>query len=108
MCRFGCKLQRSEAIEGTHMYVLAVTHGVADYDKWKAEYDAMPPTGEGAKFARVNRNVDDPNRIAVVSGFESLDALRAFIGDPRLKDAMQRAGVLGEPRIEIYEEVEVI
>jgi heme-degrading monooxygenase HmoA len=90
------------------MYVLAITHSVADYDKWKVGYDAMPPTVAGAKFARVNRNVDDPNRVAVVSGFESLETLNAFVGDPRLKDAMQEAGVVGEPRIEIYEEVEVI
>ena len=46
--------------------------------------------------------------ITVVSGFESLDTLNAFVGDPRLKDAMHEAGVVGEPRIEIYEEVEAI
>ncbi len=90
------------------MYVLAVNHSVADYDKWKAGYDAMPPTGGGAKFARVNRMVDDPNSLTVVAGFESLDTLNAFIGDPGLKAAMDEAGVVGEPRIEIYEEVEVI
>ena len=90
------------------MYVIAINHSVADYDKWKSGYDAMPPTTRGATFARVNRSVDDPNLITVVSGFESLDTLRAFIGDPELKAKMQEAGVAGEPRIEIYEEVEVI
>jgi hypothetical protein len=44
----------------------------------------------------------------VVAGFDSLDTLNSFVGDSRLKDAMQQAGVIGEPRIEIYEEVEVI
>ncbi|MEX1124374.1 MAG: hypothetical protein WEE53_01790 [Acidimicrobiia bacterium] len=38
----------------------------------------------------------------------SLDTLNGFTGDPRLKDAMHQAGVIGEPRIEIFEEVEVI
>lgn len=90
------------------MYVLAMSHAVADYDKWKVEYDAMPPTVAGAKFARLNRRVDDPNRVAVVSGFESLDTLNAFVADPRLKDAMEKAGVVGELRVEIYEEVEAI
>ena len=44
----------------------------------------------------------------MVSGFESLDTLNAFVGDPRLKEAMERAGVVGELRVEIYEEVEAI
>jgi len=90
------------------MYVLAINHSVADYDKWKAGYDAFPPTSHGAKFARVNRRVDAPNLITVVAGFDSLDTLNAFLADPALKDAMQRAGVIGEPRIEINEEVEAI
>jgi hypothetical protein len=90
------------------VYVLAINHSVADYDKWKAVYDTLPPTTEGAKFARVNRSVKDPNLITVVSGFDSLDTLNGFLADPRLKDAMQQAGVIGEPRIEIYEEVESI
>ncbi|MDH3731514.1 MAG: cyclase [Acidimicrobiia bacterium] len=90
------------------MYVLAINHAVADYDKWKAGYDAMPPTTMGAKFSRVNRSVDDPNLVTVVSGYESLETLQSFMGDPKLKEAMQAAGVLGEPRIEIYEEVEAL
>jgi len=90
------------------MYVLAINHAVEDYDKWKSVYDSMPPTVGGAQFARVNRKVGDGNMVTVVSGFDSLDALNGFVGDPRLKDAMRQAGVIGEPRIEIYEEVEVI
>ena len=90
------------------MFVLAINHPVADYDKWKAQYDTMPPTSRGAEFARVNRGVDDPNLITVVAGFESLDTLNAFVSSPELKAKMQEAGVSGEPRFEIYEEVEAI
>jgi hypothetical protein len=90
------------------MFVLAINHPVADYDKWKAGYDAMPPTTRGAAFSRVNRSVDDPKLITVVAGFESLDTLNTFIGDPALKQAMMDAGVQGSPRIEIYEEIEAI
>jgi hypothetical protein len=91
------------------MYVLAINHSVADYAKWKTIYDTMPPTTVGgAAFARVNRGVDDPNLVTVVAGFESLDTLKDFAGDSRLKDAMQQAGVMGTPRFETYEEVESI
>jgi hypothetical protein len=46
--------------------------------------------------------------ITVVAGFDSLDQLQAFAADPTLKERMHQAGVVGQPRIEIYEEVEVI
>ncbi len=88
------------------MIVAAVRHGVRDYDAWKAVYDTYPPSAGGAKFARVNRSVDDPNMVAVVCGFESVEAARAFLDNPDLKAKMVEAGVVGEPRIEIYEEVE--
>ncbi|MFQ5555058.1 MAG: cyclase [Acidimicrobiia bacterium] len=91
------------------MIVAAIRHPVQDYDKWKAGYDAFPPTtGGGAMFARVNRSVDDPNVVAVVAGFASLDAAKAFLDNPDLKTKMGEAGVIGAPRIELYEEVDVI
>jgi hypothetical protein len=90
------------------MFVIAINHQVADYAEWKSGYDSMPPTTRGAAFARVNRSVDDHNLITVVAGFASLDTLRAFIDDPELKAKMQEAGVVGQPRVEIYEEIEVL
>lgn len=90
------------------MYVIAINHAVDDYEKWKEVYDTYPPTAGGANFSRVNRSIDDPNLITVVAGFDSLDTLKSFASQPQLKEAMHRAGVRGEPRIEIYEEVEVI
>ena len=51
---------------------------------------------------------DDLNMVAVVAGFESVDAAWAFLDNPDLKAKMREAGVVGQPRIEIYEEVEAI
>lgn len=90
------------------MHILAINHGVEDYDRWKAVFDGYPHAEGGARFHRINRNVDDPNNITVVAGFETTEAARAFVDDARLKDAMQRAGVTGQPRIEIFEEVESV
>jgi heme-degrading monooxygenase HmoA len=89
------------------MIITAVRHPVTDYDKWKSVYDTFRPTSDGARFARVNRSVDDPNIVTVVSGFDTLEGAKAFINDPNLKAKMNEAGVVGTPRIEIYEEVEV-
>jgi hypothetical protein len=90
------------------MYVMAINHDVADYDQWKPVFDSFSPAKGGAVFHRVNRNVENPNNITIVAGFESADAAREFAADAALKDAMQEAGVTGPPRIEIFEEVEAI
>lgn len=90
------------------MIVTAINHNVEDYDKWKAVFDEFPPSKGGALFHRINRNVDNPNNITVVAGFESLEAATAFRDNPDLKDAMGRAGVAGVPRIELFNEVESV
>ncbi len=43
--------------------------------------------------------------VAVVAGYETLEAAKAFLDSPELMQKMQEAGVVGEPRIEFYEEV---
>jgi hypothetical protein len=86
----------------------AIRHTVTDYAKWKSVYDTFTPTSAGAKFARVDRSVDDPNMVTVVAGFDTLELAKAFINNPTLKTKMTEAGVVGSPRIEINEEVESI
>ncbi len=88
------------------MRILVVNHTVEDYDKWKAVFDEFPPSKGGAVFHRINRNVKDDNNITIIAGFKSLEAAEAFIEDPGLADAMKNGGVVGAPRIELYEEVE--
>lgn len=90
------------------MYVLAINHDVADYETWKTVFDTYPPARGGALFHRLNRNVDDPNNITVVAGFETADAARGFHANPELKQAMGEAGVTSPPRIELFQEVEAI
>jgi hypothetical protein len=90
------------------MITTAIRHSVSDYGQWKTVYDTFTPTSEGAKFARVNRSIEDPNLVTVVAGFDTLELAQAFLSNPHLKSKMTEAGVLGTPRIEIYEEVESI
>jgi hypothetical protein len=90
------------------MITTAIRHSVTDYGKWKTLYDTYRPTSEGAKFARVNRSVDDPNMVTVVAGFDTLELAQAYLDNPNLKTKMTEAGIVGSPRIEINEEVESI
>jgi hypothetical protein len=90
------------------MITTAIRHSVTDYGKWKTVYDTFTPTSAGAKFARVNRSVEDPNMVTVVAGFDTLELAKAFINNPTMKTKMTEAGIVGTPRIELNEEVESI
>lgn len=90
------------------MITTAIRHSVTDYAKWKTVYDTFTPTSAGAKFARVNRSVEDPNMVTVVAGFDNLELAKSFINNPTLKTKMTEAGIVGSPRIELNEEVESI
>ena len=90
------------------MYVIAINHDVADYDTWKNVFDSFPPAKGGARFHRINRNVENENNISVVAGFDTAEAAQEFRDNPDLKEAMGSAGVAGPPRFEIFEEVESV
>ena len=88
------------------MYVLAVNHDVEDYEQWKRVFDGFHQGDLGARFYRVNRNIEDRDNITVVHGFDTVEAALQFRDHPDLKEAMGDAGVASAPRFEIYEEVE--
>jgi len=52
---------------------------------------------------RVYRDISDPNRVVVHNDFPSEEAAKGFMEDPSLKEAMERAGVEGEPGISFME-----
>jgi hypothetical protein len=90
------------------MAKVIVSHHVTDFDQW---YPVFEEHGEvrrthGATGHTVNRSVEDPNQLVIVNDFATVEDARAFMGDPSLPDAMQRAGVDGTPTIYLVDEVE--
>lgn len=83
------------------MATVIVQHHVADYDKWYPEFieHGEIRRGHGATGHQIFRTVGDPNDLVLVNEFSSLDGAKAFMQDPSLPEAMQRAGVDSEPRI---------
>ena len=61
----------------------------------------------GATGHELYRSVDDPNELTVVNHFPSKEQAEAFAADPSLKVAMERGGVISEPRITWARETEV-
>jgi quinol monooxygenase YgiN len=84
-----------------------VQHHVADYDTWREAYDAFETTQKTSGVTRqsVYRAKDDPNNLLVTHGFATTADAEAFLGGAELRDAMQQAGVEGQPRIEIYQDM---
>jgi hypothetical protein len=83
------------------MAILFVRHNVSDYQNWRKHYDEFAPFQKalGVRTQAVYQAVDDPNDITVVHEFPTVEAVRAFLGSPELKRAMQSAGVVGAPTI---------
>jgi heme-degrading monooxygenase HmoA len=84
-----------------------VQHKVRDYGAWREVYDSVGDLQRqgGVTEEAVYRSEDDPNTVLVMHRFSSADQARAFLEDPGLRDAMERAGV--DPaslRVEFYED----
>jgi heme-degrading monooxygenase HmoA len=87
------------------MALCLVLHRVQDFDAWRRVYDSVAQLQKdgGVGAESVHRMADDPDNVLVVHEFDSLDHARRFFADPQLRDAMQRGGVIGEPRIEFFD-----
>jgi quinol monooxygenase YgiN len=90
--------------------VLLVHLKVADFDAWKAGFDANAGLRKkhGAIQHWVHRSADDPNEIMIAVRYPSVEAARAFTQDPALREAMSKAGVQGQPHFHFLEDVETV
>ncbi len=76
-----------------------VSHTVADFDTWKAAFDAVEDARRSASVVghHINRSEENPNDLSVYLAATDAEALRAFASSQELKDAMTGAGVTGPP-----------
>jgi quinol monooxygenase YgiN len=83
-----------------------IQHQVADYDTWRKAYDGFADAQKAGGVTRqsVYRAKDDPSNLLVMHGFATAAAAEAFLASTEVRDAMQQAGVTGQPRIEIYQD----
>ena len=83
---------------------LAVRHTVTDYAAWRTVYDELDGlrSQHGCIGQHVMRATDNPNDVFITHDFATVDQAAAFAHDPALKAGMERAGVAGAPRIEIF------
>jgi quinol monooxygenase YgiN len=90
--------------------IVIVQHKVRDYDAWKSVFDEHQAvrTRHGATGHELYRGLEDPNELTIVNQFPSKEQAEAFAADPSLKEAMERGGVVSEPRITWAQETEAV
>jgi hypothetical protein len=90
--------------------IVMVQHRVRDYDAWKPVFDEHGEVRRrhGATGHVIYRSLDDPNDVTVVNFFPSRQQAEALVADPSTQEGMERAGVIGEPRVTWAEETEQV
>ena len=86
---------------------LGVVRVGPDFAAWRVVYDSLEPlrVQHGCTGKSVMVAPDDANDVFVTHDFPSVEAAGAFAHDPALKEGMDKAGVTGPPRIEIFTSV---
>jgi hypothetical protein len=90
------------------MVSVPIHHRVADYARWKAEYDRIlgGPLGSSVRRKQIWRGQDDPKLVVLIESYDSREAAEAAFGQPALPEAIARAGVEMESmRIDYLEEI---
>ena len=92
------------------MISVIVQHEVSDYDTWKAVFDEHGTVRKqhGSTGYELYRSLDNPNDLTIVNHFPSREQGEAFAADPSLPEAMQRGGVIGQPRVSFVGEPEIV
>ena len=92
--------------KGDTVALMVVLHPVNDYEAWRKVYDEVGPIQKagGVIEESVYRAKDDPNNVLVLHRFATVGEAEAFLQNPDLQAAMERGGVAGPLRAEIFEE----
>jgi hypothetical protein len=86
------------------MALLTMHQTVRDYGAWRATYDSLAGVREdwGVLADAVYREADAPDTVLVLHHFATVAQARGFLTSREHQAAMQRGGVVGAPRVEIY------
>ena len=98
---FAQDMKKDPAKSGT--VTVVVTHEVKEYTSWRKVYDADEVNRKmaGFKVWGVYRDAKSPNWVTIIGTFPNAGAVDAFISNPKLKEAMEKGGVLGKPDVKV-------
>jgi len=94
----------------TLMINILIHHEVADYPTWKSAFESAHDwrRKNGERSCRIFHSAGDVNDLTLLFEWESLESARAFMASDELKTRMTKAGVKGQPRVELLTEVHTV
>jgi hypothetical protein len=80
---------------------------VSEYEAWRKVYNdaATIRDRHGCTGESVLRSAKDHNLVFITHQFPTVKQAEAFAADPELHAAMAHAGVVGDPGIEVFEDI---
>ncbi len=89
---------------------LIIQHTVRDFDEWKLAFDQHESTRAkyGCLGHTLYRGGESGNDVTAITSWESRERAEEFTRDPSLREAMERGGVVTEPRMQWVETVETV
>ena len=90
------------------MAFLVIQHRVENFEKWKPIYDAHGFVRKqfGCKNEQLLRNNEDPNDLFILLEWDNITNARKFMQSQDLRQAMEKAGVIGTPDFQFLEQIE--
>ena len=84
--------------------IVEISHAVKDYAKWRPAFntDSVARKASGMEDIVVGRGLDNPNSLLIALKASDISKAKAFAADPRLKEVMEKNGVISKPDVEYY------
>ena len=88
------------------MAFMLMQQEVADYTPWRAVFDSNEEVrrSRGVQSTRIFRGLENPNAVTLLVEWDNIDHAKSWLNDPRLRAAMQEAGVLSAPAVTFLNE----
>jgi quinol monooxygenase YgiN len=95
------EMKKVPAKSGT--VTVIITHEVKEYASWRKVYDADETNrrAAGMKVWGVYADMENPNLITIIGTFPSAAAVEGFVASPKLKEAMDKGGVISKPDVKV-------
>ena len=92
------------------MSYVMIRHRVANYAKWKRQVKAFAAfrKSSGEKCFYACRDSKQPNDVMVWCEWDSAARMKKFIKSAELRQAMEKAGVVGQPEISFFDRMDVL
>jgi heme-degrading monooxygenase HmoA len=90
-------------------YVM-ISHKVADYAKWKRQVKAFAEIRKtsGEKCFYACRDSKQPNQVMVWCEWDTTARMKKFMNSAELRQAMEKAGVIGQPQVSFFDKMDVL